>query len=475
MRDAAGLAMQAQTMLRQGRVEDAIAFYRSALSIQPNRADDWFNLGWALRQKRAFEDALQAYAKAIEYGVRGPHEARLNRAVILVEDLNRPADAERELEAALASNPKFTAALLNLGNLQEDRGDRDAAAQCYGKALGADPTNSLALARLADVSRFDDPADPLIQQLALRLDDADLTLADRADIGFALGRALDQAGEYGGAFKAYAKANDASARNRGRAYDRAASERLVTDIIAAFPEAAPTSSAKPAPIFICGMFRSGSTLAERILARHSSITAGGELPYIPELAASAEVRFPAGLKAISEEDFQRLRAEYERRAASLGLGLAGLTDKRPDNFLYVGFIKQLFPGAKIVNTVRNEADNRLSIYFAHLGPQLSYATQLDDIEHWMGCYRRLMDHWRKLYPDDIVDFDYDALVHDPEDSIRALLLSLELSWEPVCLEPHLATNAVRTASAWQVRDPLHAGSSGRWQNYARHVATTNSA
>ena len=146
-----------------------------------------------------------------------------------------------------------------------------------------------------------------------------------------------------------------------------------------------------------------------------------------------------------------------------------VTDKRPDNFLHIGLIKTLFPEARIVHTVRQPLDNILSVYFLHLDPAMGYALDLDDAAHWYGQYRRLMAHWKSLYPNDIHDLDYDGFVADPKPSLAALLDFLGLEWEEACLEFHEAGNAVRTASAWQVREPLYRRSSGRWRNYERHL------
>jgi Sulfotransferase family len=147
-----------------------------------------------------------------------------------------------------------------------------------------------------------------------------------------------------------------------------------------------------------------------------------------------------------------------------------VTDKRPDNFLYIGLIKRLFPDARIVHTVRNPLDNCLSIYFLHLDHGMSYALDLADIAHYYAQYRRLMAHWKTLYGADIFDLDYDALVHEPRPTLERLTQFCGLEWEAACLSFEQATRAVKTASVWQVRERLYQRSSGRWRNYAAHIA-----
>jgi hypothetical protein len=143
-----------------------------------------------------------------------------------------------------------------------------------------------------------------------------------------------------------------------------------------------------------------------------------------------------------------------------------VTDKRPDNFLYIGLIKRLFPDAKIVHTTRDPLDNCLSIFFLHLDQQMSYALSLRDIGHYYREYRRLMSYWKSEFAGDIFDFDYDALVQDPQHQLEALCEFLGLPWSGQVPTVTARSAAVKTASVWQVREPLYKTSSGRARHYA---------
>jgi hypothetical protein len=214
------------------------------------------------------------------------------------------------------------------------------------------------------------------------------------------------------------------------------------------------------------MFRSGSTLAEQILAGHSRVTPGGELGLVPAIARWLEP-YPASL-ATRPDLIGQARDLYLRGLAASRPGAALVTDKRPDNFLHIGLIKAMFPNARIVHTVRDPLDTILSNWFLHLDASMAHALDLDDMAHWHGQYRRLMAHWKALYPD-ILDLDYDLLVREPRPLIKALLEHLDLAWEDGVMTFHTARTGVRTASVWQVREPLYARSSGRWRNYERHL------
>lgn len=464
------LLSEASRLQAAGRVNEAIIAYERLLKAKPDLADSWYNLGFLQRRGRRFKDALESYGRALDLGISQPEEVHLNRAVIFSDHLFRPDDARRELEQALDRNPSYVPALLNLGNLREDLGDREGARAAYAQALDIEPGDILALARLAGVSHASDLDEGLAASLKAALARPGLSAPEQADLGFALAGLLNAAGRHDDAFAAVADANAASRLSAGAAarYDRESTERLIGRLIATFDAPLSGDAADTPPLFICGMFRSGSTLVEQILARHSQVSAGGELELIPALAA----RIRPYPEAVREADAATVAAWHQGYLDALPERPSGdraVTDKRPDNFLHIGLIKTLFPTAKIIHTFRNPLDNLLSLYFVHLDPRMAYALDLDDAAHWYLQYRRLMAHWRRLYPADIIDVDYDALVSDPRAVIEALAEACGLPWQEALLDVHRGTEPVKTASVWQVRQPIHARSSGRWRDYARQM------
>jgi hypothetical protein len=253
-------------------------------------------------------------------------------------------------------------------------------------------------------------------------------------------------------------------------YDRARQEHFINRMIQdGIPAAAADAGAAPHPIFIVGMFRSGSTLTEQLLAGLPGIAAGGEMNALPRLINSEMSPFFETLAGISAARMEQLAAAYRGELSRVSASATHVTDKRPDNFLYIGLIKSLFPDAKIVHTTRAPLDNCLSIFFLHLEQQMSYALNLMDIGHYFCEYRRLMAHWKTLYPHDIFDFDYDALVQNPQQQMRGLCDFLGLSWSGELPQIALRSAAIKTASVWQVREPLHSRSSGRARHYAEDL------
>ena len=262
----------------------------------------------------------------------------------------------------------------------------------------------------------------MLEPLGRAADNVALDRQSRANLGFALGRALDSLGMQDRAFAAFQAANR-RARQTGPTYSRQRTRCLTDALIADFPGAGPAGGGAathgPAdPVFICGMLRSGSTLLEQALA----------------------------------DDYRSQLARLFPEAARSG---TLITDKRPDSFLLIGLIKQLFSDAKIIHTVRHPLDNGFSIFMQHLDQRaMPYSSDLAEIGHHFGQYRCLTAQWQVIYGDSILEFDYDAFVREPRPTLE---------------------NTVKTASYWQVRRPLSGEASVRLRHCAAHLASLAAA
>ncbi|MFZ9395275.1 MAG: tetratricopeptide repeat protein, partial [Erythrobacter sp.] len=276
------LGQAASRALSEGRFKEASLLFRRVVELAPTHADSWFNLAYSLRNERRYEEAVDAYGRSLELGVAGPEEALVNRALIYSDHLYRTDLAQADLQAALAASPGFIPAQINLGMLQEDLGNREAAMAAYSGLLKTAPKSGRARARLATLSSDPETA---IQDLTVALETIQMLPEDIAEVEFALGNLLDQTGRHDDAFMIIDRANQRMARLRPShlRYDAAAHERLIAELIDTFcaPFRGQPANEGRRQIFICGMFRSGSTVAEQYLGRHPSISAAGELEYIP--------------------------------------------------------------------------------------------------------------------------------------------------------------------------------------------------
>jgi tetratricopeptide (TPR) repeat protein len=443
-----------------GRLVEAEAAYRNLIGEQPQNAVGRFNFACFLRRRGRLEEALGEHQAALDLAIERPEEVLTNMAVIHTE-LRHEGTARLLLQRALEANAAHVPALYNLALHHEEYGDRRAALGLFRRILEIDPFYHAALVRLAHAERVADPEGDVVRRIRRTLRRSNLDAQARESLHFALGKALDDCGRFEEAFEQYALGNRTSTARLLR-YDRYAIEQGVTRIIEAF-DPAKIAAAKPvsdAPlVFVTGMYRSGSTLFEQVLAAHPRVTAGGEIDWFLRVPLSLD---PGDWQALGEGYLAYLRRSFP--------GADIVTNKRPDAFGLLGMLKATFPNARFVNTVRDPRDTALSIWFQQFDDRLGYAADLAEIAHHHRQYRRLMAHWRSLFGESIFDADYDAYVQDPRGVTERLLAFVGLEWHEGCLDFQKNATRVRTASVTQVREPLYRTSSGRWRNYERQLA-----
>jgi hypothetical protein len=460
------ILQQAGLLEQAGRLPEAEQLYRELIGRTPEFATARFNFACFLRRRGLLEEALAEHQAALELGIGQPEEVLSNMGVILNE-LRRDADARAHFERALAANANYIPALYNLALLLEEFGERDQALGMFRRILELDPHYYDALVRIVHAVRIADPESPLVGRLRRALRRPHLPALTRESLHFALGKAYDDCGRYDLAFGQYLLGNRESAA-RLLPYDRQAEEAQVAGILATFTPAW-IAAAEPASdrplVFITGMFRSGSTLIEQMLAGHPRIAAGGEIAYFDRALARTAEPLAATVRGMGQDGLRALGAGYVDYLDRTFPAGAIVTNKRPDAFAWLGLLKGLFPNARFVNTVRDPRDTGLSIWFQQLDGRVAYANDLANIAHHWSLYRRLMEHWQGLFGEAIFDADYDAFVAGPRPVAQALLGFLGLDWREECLDFSLRPNRVRTASVWQVREPLYGRASGRWRRY----------
>ncbi len=458
----------AQALERLGRLQEVVSVYARLCMLQPDLASAHFNRGFYLRRVGRADEAADAYRAAIDLGIDGAADAWSNLGMVL-GDLERHDEARAAFARALEIDPNWVAAHYNLGLLHEEFGERAAALECFERVLAIDPDHHDAFARIvhASVGQGDDAA--LADRVRLRLQRTDVEPVAREALSFAFGSALEACGRYDDAFDAYAAGN-AIARSRVPSYDRAGCERELAALATRFGAqwlAEPHSVSAAPLVFVCGMWRSGTTLLERMLGAHPELTPGGEIAYFtPHTVDQA-------IGSVSAE-----AAEAQLR--SLGQGYVALLerrfpgqrviDKRPDTWRYLGLLHGLFPEAKFIVVQRDPIDTCISIFSQHLdAEQLPYATDLGDTAHHLRGCRELVRYWKTLFPNQILEVQYEDLVDRPEATLEAVCRFLGLAWDPGMLEFAAQRSRVRTASVWQVREPVHSRSIGRWRNFRSQV------
>jgi hypothetical protein len=276
-------------------------------------------------------------------------------------------------------------------------------------------------------------------------------------MGFALAKAFDDAGRHTESLAALAQANTLARRRQ--TWNRREYSAAISALNATFtpPPAGAAELLGSEAIFIVGLPRSGSTLVEQILASHASVEGAGELPDLPQVLAEESRRqgrpFPQWVGGMQPDGWERLGRRYLERTAHWRRKRPLFTDKLPSNWIYIGAIRAMLPGARIIGCRRDPLETCFSCYRQRLDNN-EYSRNFDDLaSFWRDCDLSLQ-HWSALHPAHVLVHDYEALLADPPAQIRHLLDFCGLPFEDACLRFHENTREVRSPSATQVREPL---------------------
>jgi len=486
----------------RAQFEDAVASYRRALGIKADYAAAHSNLGDALRDLGRLEESAVSCRRAlhIEADNAGAHNS-LGNALL---DLGRLDEAQACYRRALALRPGLAAAHLNLAIVLRLQGRTADAQACCGRALGIQADCAAAMTLLAelhaDQGRFSQ-AQALFER-ALSIEPelpeawagmAQLRKMTGGDAGwlaeaeriagkplpprrevylrFALAKCFDDIKDFPQAFSNVRRANELTQLYAVK-YDRRQQTESVDLIIGAcgresLNQARIGANMSSRPVFIVGMPRSGTSLAEQILASHPDVFGAGELAFwVSASAAHGSAAPAAGMNGV----LQKLADDYLSLLKNRSADALRVIDKMPANFLCLGLIHAALPNARIIHMRRNPIDTCLSVYFQHFKSGHAYANDLADLKHYYTEYLRVMGHWHRTLPADaILDVPYEDLVDDQETWSRRMLQFIGLEWDPKCLDFHLTDRTVMTASKWQVRQKMSKSSVERWRNYEKYL------
>ncbi len=459
-----------------GDLDDAEHLLRQALASAPDHTPAMFELGRVLKELERPEDAIVVYRELLALLPDNPKAHYRLAGVLAPAALNDEAAAayRRCLELA----PGHAGAWLGLGHMLKTLGDQQEGIAAYQRCLALEPDFGEAYYSLANLKtyRF---ADSEIEQMQRQLDRAELNDTSRVNFLFALAKAFEDCGDFEQAWRYYEQGN--ATQRMLVSYDPVQTQTINDELIAFFnadffAATAGQGNPDPAPIFVLGLPRSGSTLIEQIIASHSQVEGTSELPYIGRLSKSLNhnradaMRYPQVLAELQPRHFQRLGQDYLEMAARHRVeGRARFIDKMPNNFPSVGFIHSILPNAKIIDARRHPLDacvGNLRQLYAR-GQTFSY--DQSDIGEYYLQYLRMMQHWDEVLPRKVLLVQYEDTVTDLEGQVRRILDFLELPWEDSCLHFHATERAVRTASSEQVRQPIYNSSVGFWRHYASHL------
>lgn len=471
-RHSEALRLLGRIAQRRGALCQAELYFKEAVEGAPEYVDARFDYVRVLIERQKYSQALEQIDELSRIAP-SDLEASFLRATVLA-GLERHGEAVPVFRQLIAACPERSHYQILLGNALKALGRSDDAIQAYRSAASGQSGAGEAYWSLANLKtyRFDDGE---IERMRA-LDASPAQRPDRAQLCFALGKALEDRGEYGSAWSFYQRGNAlarAASDYRHRATELNA-QRLTNLFTRAFFAARAGAGATARdPIFVVGLPRTGSTLLEQILASHADVEGTQERHDIRRIVAEMEEAaklsggssYPEVLEDIDTDVFRNFGERYLDETEELRRGKSRFVDKLPNNFWHIGLIHLILPNAKIIDMRREPmacAVANLRQFYAR-GGEFSYG--IGEIAGYYRTYLDLMRHWDDVLPDRVLRVHYEDLVEDLEASVRRVLDYCELDFDPACLEFHRTERVVNTPSSEQVRQPLFRDGLSNWRRF----------
>lgn len=474
--DVAAIRMFAELAARLDRSEDAEHLLARCLELAPAFHAARQHYALVLHRGNKPEQALAQLETLLRIAPDNPGYRNLKAAVLC-----RIGDYEPAIELyadILQRYPRQTRIWMSYGHALKTAGRQDDAIAAYRRCIELEPGFGEAWWSLANLKTVRFGAQDLE---AMRAQLARPQLADehRLHLEFAIGKALEDAGDYGPSFHHYAQGN--AVRRAQLAYSADATTakvRHVRQLYSAdfFARREGSGDGASDPIFIVGLPRSGSTLLEQILSSHSLVEGTTELPEVTSISRDLRARAGADaggpgryhdvLATLDADELRELGRRYlDRTRIHRKTDAPLFIDKMPNNFMHVGMIHLMLPNAKIIDARRHPLACCFSNFKQHFARGQGFSYSLDDIGRFYRDYVALMAHYDDVLPGRVHRVIYERMVDDTEGEVRRLLDYCGLPFEAQCLRFFENARPVRTASSEQVRQPIFREGLEQWRHY----------
>jgi len=471
--DIEGMRLLAQIGMKLDVLDDAELLLETVLERAPDYRPARYDYAQVLLQRHKHRQAREQI-RMLQQAEPEERAYRITQATLSTE-LGECEQALREYERLLAETPDHAELHLSMAHTLKTLGRQQEAIESYRRAAGLRPDYGDAYWSLANLKTYRSTDGELA---AMRAAEAAprTALKDRFHLCFALGKALEDLGEYAASFAYYERGNalkKSECRYRPEFIERNTRMQIEVCTPELFAQRQGWGDPSHAPIFIVGLPRAGSTLIEQILASHSRVEGTMELSDIPRLAQSLHgresgderPRYPGVLTELLPEDSKRFGERYLTDTRLYRTGKPRFIDKMPNNFRHIGLMHLILPNAKIIDARRGAMACCFSNFkqlFAS-GQQFTYS--LEDIARYYRTYVELMAHWNRVLPGKVLRVQHEDLVADFEPQVRRILDFCELDFEPGCLEFHKTSRRVHTASSEQVRRPINTEGLEQWRRF----------
>ncbi len=467
--------------MARGELSTARVLLEQAILLTPTDARLHWQLGACHASASRLNLAYDSFREAVRLDPSiGPAHAGLG-ALYLIHGM---VDLALESSStAIALSPTNASIQLSHARILEAAGQIDAAWVLTQKMVDECRITPAVLRIYGRIARYRGEQTAALKLVEQLLGSSKLSVPERAAMNFTAADLLDSLGKYDEAF-AHAAAGNAATRP---CYDPSAHTRTFDRFINYFTadrlrRLSRSTETSNKPVFIVGMPRSGTSLVEQILASHPEIYGGGELEFMEHIFHGTVAMlgakgndYPECLDRLTVDQATGMAQIYLQPLIAMSPRSACITDKLPLNFLHLGLIQLLLPGARIIHCHRDPMDTCLSCHMNSFAVGNDFKFDLAHLGLFYRQYERLMSHWSTVLDLPILDVGYEELVTDPEGQARRMLRFLDLPFDPACLNFHQANRAVLTSSLQQVRQPMYASSVERWKHYEKHLGPLKDA
>ncbi len=372
----------------------------------------------------------------------------------------RVEDMHGALDKALAWDPTHGACLHAKAMGYINSGRPELARETLDRAGDIERPHALILMAHAKLARAEKRYADAIDALNRLLEHEGALDRHKRSARFELGHCYDALGEYDRAFASFTAGNGGHIQGKVLHADTVIAT-WSRDLLDALP---PADTGSQRPVFIVGMPRSGTTLTEQVLQAHPAVESVGECPLAAHLLAR---KSPPSLTGADTESYaHEYLAMLDQR---VGTEAARVADKHMGAERTLGLISRMFPGARVIQCLRDPIDVCLSAYFQNFGSNVSYSRDLRQLGEQHRAHTRIMDYWREVLDLSFLPSRYEELVADFEPGARRLIGHIGLDFHEDCLRFHESRQHVGTASSVQVRSPIYQSSTQRWRNYEKHL------
>jgi predicted Zn-dependent protease len=475
--DVEGMRLLARIGLAREVLDDAEILLEAVLKIAPEYRAARYDYACVLFERHLYKRACEEIEKLLAIDPDHPDYRTLYASASV--GLGEHDRAIALYRALLKDLPGAADLHLSMAHSLKTQGKQADAIEAYRAATAARPNFGDAYWSLANLKTYRFQDDEVARMQAEEASPA-TSLVDRYHLNFALGKALEDRGDYAASWHHYEQGNAlkrSESRYRPEIFEtntRRQIEVCTREFLAARANA---GDPNPDPIFIVGLPRAGSTLLEQILASHSLVEGTQELADIPRIVLDLQgrdpnlddPRYPGVLAEMQPEDFRKLGEKYLRDTRIYRGNKPYFIDKMPNNFRHLGLIQLMLPNARIIDARREPMAccfSNLKQLFA-TGQEFTYS--VEDIARYYRTYLDLMEHWDEALPSRVLRVYHEDVVDDLESNVRRILDFCGLPFESACLEFHKTTRSVRTASSEQVRQPIFRDGLDQWAKYAPYL------